>query len=106
MNHAMLDVREKIVELIESARYWGSSTSEEIADYLISNGVTVQEWIDVKDRLPEESGMYIVTAKDGHAHRVSFVQWQKKNRMWNLTGARSYWRVTHWMPMPQLPKGE
>ena len=68
MNHAMLDVREKIVELIESARYWGSSTSEEIADYLISNGVTVQEWIDVKDRLPEESGMYIVTAKDGHAH--------------------------------------
>lgn len=106
MSHAMLDVREKIVELIESARYWGSSTSEEIADYLISNGVTVQEWIDVKDRLPEESGMYIVTAKDGHAHRVSFVQWQKKNRMWNLTGARSYWRVTHWMPMPQLPKGE
>ena len=27
MNHAMLDVREKIVELIESARYWGSNTS-------------------------------------------------------------------------------
>ena len=66
----------------------------------------VQEWVDVKDRLPEESGMYIVTANDGHAQRVSFVQWQKKNRMWNLTGARSYWRVTHWMPMPQPPKGE
>ena len=66
----------------------------------------VQQWISVKDRLPEESGMYIVTANDGHAQRVSFVQWQKKNRMWNLTGARSYWRVTHWMPMPQPPKGE
>ena len=70
------------------------------------DGVTVQEWVSVKDRLPEESGMYIVTANDGHAQRVSFVQWQKKNRMWNLTGARSYWRVTHWMPMPQPPKGE
>ena len=68
--------------------------------------VTVQEWVSVKDRLPEESGMYIVTANDGHAHRVSFVQWQKKNRMWNLTGARSYWRVTHWQPIPQPPKGE
>ena len=38
-----MDVREKLVELIESARYWGSNTSEEIADRLINNGVTVQE---------------------------------------------------------------
>ena len=66
----------------------------------------VQEWIPVTERLPEESGMYIITANDGHAQRVSFVQWQKKNRMWNLTGARSYWRVTHWQPLPQPPKGE
>lgn len=99
-----MDVREKLVELIESARYWGSNTSEEIADNLIANGVTVQEWVSVNDRLPEESGMYIITANDGHAQRVSFVQWQKKNRMWNLTGARSYWRVTHWMPMPLAPE--
>ena len=75
-----------------------------LAQHLIANGVTVQEWISVKERLPEESGMYIVTANDGHAQRVSFVQWQKKNRMWNLNGARSYWRVTHWMPMPEPPK--
>jgi hypothetical protein len=38
-----MDVREKLVELIESARYWGSNTSEEIADNLIENGVTAQE---------------------------------------------------------------
>lgn len=38
-----MDVRGKLVELIESARYWGSNTSEEIADNLIENGVTVQE---------------------------------------------------------------
>ena len=47
-----MDVREKLVELIESARYWGSGTSEEIADHLIDNGVTVQEWISVEDKLP------------------------------------------------------
>lgn len=109
-----MNVREKLVEQL---RWWSDECDRtnfgcqarkllvEAADY-ISNGVTVQEWVDVKDRLPEESGMYIVTANDGHAQRVSFVQWQKKNRMWNLTGARSYWRVTHWMPLPEPPKGE
>ena len=65
-----------------------------------------RRWIPVTERMPEESGMYIVTANDGHAQRVSFVLWQKKHRMWNLTGARSYWRVTHWQPMPQPPKEE
>ena len=38
-----MDVSEKLVDLIESARYWGSNTSEEIAENLISNGVTVHE---------------------------------------------------------------
>ena len=102
----LMDVREKLVWLLDRFVYDDLYSSEEIADKFIANGVTVQEWVDVKDRLPEESGMYIVTANDGHAQRVSFVQWQKKNRMWNLTGARSYWRVTNWMPLPEPPKGE
>ena len=99
-----MDVREKLVELLTGYSIDTKQDVECVADNLISNGVTVQEWISVNDRLPEESGMYIVTANDGHAQRVSFVQWQKKNRMWNLTGARSYWRVTHWMPLPKQPK--
>ena len=39
--------RETLIELIESARYWGSNTSAEIADHLIANGVVIQkqgEW--------------------------------------------------------------
>ena len=47
-----MDVREKLVELLaptslnfEEATY--------LADYLVKNGVTVQEWISVDDRLPE-----------------------------------------------------
>ena len=100
-----MDVREKLVELLSDAGM-GKTERNFLADQLIANGVTVQEWISVKERLPEESGMYIVTANDGHAQRVSFVQWQKRNRMWNLTGARSYWIVTHWQPIPQPPKGE
>lgn len=111
-----MDVREKLVEVVCDAMesdgcigYCNHSPCfevERVVNALIDNGVTVQEWISVKDKLPEESGMYIVTANDGHAQRVSFVLWQKKNRRWNLTGARSYWRVTHWQPLPQPPKGE
>ena len=44
-----MDVREKLVELIGSARYWG--TSEEIADHLISNGVTVKELPQKEDNV-------------------------------------------------------
>lgn len=104
-----MDVREKLIEILDNSfekqyKKRGLLTAPHTAEDLIANGVTVQEWNDVKDRLPEESGMYIVTANDGHAQRVSFVQWQKKNRMWNLTGARSYWRVTHWMPLPNPPE--
>ena len=34
-------MRDRLIELIESARYWGSNTSEEIADRLLANGVIV-----------------------------------------------------------------
>lgn len=34
-------MRDRLIELIESARYWGSNTSAEIADRLLANGVIV-----------------------------------------------------------------
>ena len=34
-------MRERLTAMIESARYWGSGTSAEIADYLLANGVIV-----------------------------------------------------------------
>lgn len=38
-----MDDREKLIELIESARYWGSNTSAEVAEHLIANGVVIQK---------------------------------------------------------------
>lgn len=41
-------MRDRLIDLIESSRYWGSGTSEEIADHLLANGVIVQsegEWL-------------------------------------------------------------
>ena len=67
-----MDVRGKLVELIAQkvCDTWSESCDEwlphdcgkcyandchisELADHLIAHGVTVQEWISVKDRLPE-----------------------------------------------------
>ena len=60
-----MDVREKLIELIAKAKYicandYSDHTEDEyIADTLLDNGVTVQEWISVKDRLPE-NGVHVL----------------------------------------------
>ena len=60
-------VKEKLVELIDD--YTDPLTvrdihkedfAEKFADHLIANGVTVQQWIPVTERLPAEDGEYIV----------------------------------------------
>ena len=101
-----MDVREKLVELIESARYWGGNTSEEIAEKLLENGVTVQEWISVDDRLPEEKVNCIVHYKHAYCDNddywaigICFYDGEK----FQLGPA---YKVTHWMEIPQPPKGE
>ena len=102
-----MDVMEKLVELIESARYWGSGTSEEIADHLIDNGVTVQEWISVDDELPEVEGYVVCIAKRNPFSRfMPMVARIEKNGWVNPMTEQYISEVTHWMPMPELPKGE
>ena len=113
-----MDVREKLVELIESARYWGSNTSEEIADNLLDSGVTVQEWISVKDRLPEndygkhwrERKHYLVRYAPSGLMCVAHYGY-KEYDWWidhhdTVLSATNFKEVTHWMPLPQPPKGE
>ena len=65
-----MDVREKLMELIESARYWGSNTSEEIAEKLLENGVTVQERVSVKDRMPEDDRDVLAYSSIGEESRI------------------------------------
>lgn len=52
-------------------------------------------------RFPDDSGTYIVTAYDGAKERVTFAKYQKRLKRWELTGARSYWKVLAWMPLPE-----
>ena len=110
-----MDVREKLVELIESARYWGSGTSEEIADHLIDNGVTVQEWISVEDRLPDNKEHDWVLAQvvedNGFMHIPRVMEYRQAKNDWFeetygwLSEHNGVFTVTHWMPLPPPPKG-
>ena len=115
-----MDVREKLVELIESARYWGSNTSAEIADTLLDNGVTVQEWVSVEDRLPGKEE-YTATTEYGTEYYIRLLIAYKTDTVEYEIGYYDGYKwmteepirllkdVIAWMPfpnMPRPPKGE
>ena len=109
-----MDVMEKLVELVKNAlRAYGKDLEkivepyEFIEDFLISNGVTVQEWISVKDRLPEAGGYAVCIAKRNPFSRfMPMVARIEKNGWVNPITEQYISEVTHWQPMPQPPKGE
>ena len=122
-----MDVREKLVELLAGCpcesdcegmigscpnRKNGNCNEifklsycavSKLAKHLIANGVTVQEWIPVTERLPNhwedvlvrlQCGDCVVAVRSGLIWRVR----------WNNTLLDR--EPTHWMPLPQPPKGE
>ncbi len=104
-----MDVREKLVELVKRAiiDWEHGDASEWIADHLISNGVTVQEWVSVKDRLPEVGGYVVCIAKRNPFSRfMPMVSRIEKNGWVNPMTEQYISEVTHWMQIPQPPKGE
>lgn len=102
-----MDVREKMVKLLDIIIQPGQKTLGDIADYLISNGVTAQEWISVKDRLPEAGGYVVCIAKRNPFSRfMPMVARIEKNGWVNPITEQYISEVTNWMPIPQPPKGE
>lgn len=97
-----MDVREKLVELIrETGMVENENRCKIIAEELMQNGVTVQEWISVKDRLPtredanETESILAINKDEKYVGR-----W-----VWDIV-ARCPTEFTYWMPLPQPPKGE
>ena len=73
-----------------------------IAEHLLANGVTVQEWISVKNRLPEKWQNVLAVRSDGKM-RFDFIC---STGCWYEDVNYVGYSVTHWMPLPQPPKGE
>ena len=106
-----MDVREKLIELIAKAKYicandYSDHTEDEyIADTLLDNGVTVQEWISVKDRLPEHGDVVVVWHT--YMEHPFVCQWDERSDCW-IDNKWTFGRntITHWCYLPQPPKGE
>ena len=121
-----MDVREKLVELLKSVlpnfrnnmAYWGEKPIYKFADCLITNGVTVQEWISVKERLPQENepGTLCETVQVLLNNGKVSVGWcNRRTKLWYhmaydedcvISNGYDDTPVIAWMPLAQPPKGE
>lgn len=110
-----MDVREKLVEILKQApfegkvldEWWWEEKIKRIADHLISNGVTVQEWISVDDRLPKPFVSVLVQMPGEKPFPTVHEGFISNNGIWQSEMfRREPGEVTHWMQMPKLPKGE
>ena len=119
-----MDVREKLVELLTEfyrcdPMYYDVDALA-IAQHLITHGVTVQEWINSDEMLPEFPCLAIdvngnsvfipdgiLTIKDKHGEWCINASLAKEVRLIDGTKIDALiWenRIAYWMPLPKLPK--
>ena len=114
-----MDVREKLVEILKQApfegkvldEWWWEEKIRIIADHLISNGVTVQEWIPVTERLPKNEKP-VLTFVGYEESMIGFITVSsyfcfEHNPHWQWDGLlKDEQKTLFWMPLPKPPKGE
>ena len=123
-----MDVREKLVELIKDGIRKGLRAKgddrldysfEDVADHLIANGVTVQEWISVEEHLPQENEPEGAICEQvqvlldngvvstGWCNRHTKLWWHLNYGETHFTGCDyEHTPVIAWQPFAQPPKGE
>ena len=116
-----MDVKEKLVELLQNAK--SAMKSENLScdiarnmfvvDFMMANGVTVQEWISVDDRLPDETGRYLAVKKriapdelGGNRTDIVILRFfvddgfRMPTHIPDWINGEINEEVTHWMPLP------
>lgn len=63
---------------------------------------SMNNWISVKDRLPEDFSLVLVCRKTMDGRQVVDTGCKSASGLWWLHGERTN-GVTHWMPMPAPP---
>ena len=98
----MMDVREKLIELLKQIKY---VSVENAANILIENGVTVQEWISVDEKLPQNFISvlgYMTDAGEFPPVRECYTV----GNVFFFPALGDIHPVSHWREMPQPLKGE
>ena len=112
-----MDVREKLIEILRKPIFPHElvDPTEAVADYLLDNGVTVQEWVSVEDKLPPYNrdvlvyrpnmGMKIVVDNYSGYYGEDDDEWYEG---WSKYGNDIHGKpiITHWAYLPKPPKGE
>ena len=97
-----MDVREKLIELLKQIKY---VSVENAANILIANGVTVQEWISVDEKLPQNFISvlgYMTDAREFPPVRECYTV----GNVFFFPALGDIHPVSHWCEIPQPPKGE
>lgn len=96
-----MGIEEKLIKLLDDfpvQMEWHDTN--ELADHLVVNGVTIQQWIPVTERLPESSGEYLVYC--GEYDGICILHYEVLKTKGKF---KTKWKtVTHWMPLPDSPK--
>ena len=101
-----MDVREKLIEILRKPIFPHElvDPTEAVADYLLDSGVTVQKWISVDERLPDDNDR-VIAFRPNESETSAY----KYCVMWGWSvkvSLKQHRGITHWMPIPKPPKGE
>ena len=67
----------------------------------------LQEWISVKDKVPKNSGHYLVVHRNKYNGSISTaLEASIKCKIGEWWANDETYNVTYWMSLPQPPKGE
>ena len=102
-----MDVREKLVEILRKPIFPHELVDpiEAVADYLFDSGVTVQEWISVDDRIPQNFVSVLGYMTDAGEFPPVRECYTVGNEFF-FPALGDVHPVSHWCELPQPPKGE
>ena len=116
-----MDVRERLIGILRKPIFPHELVDpiEAVADYLLDSGVTVQEWISVKEHLPQENepeGAICEQVQVLLDNGVVSTGWCNRHTKlwWHLNYGETHFigydyehtPVIAWQPLAQPPKGE
>jgi hypothetical protein len=100
--------REKQIEELTNELVFTSNygTYNAVANYLVNKGYRKQEWISVEERLPECDTNVLVITVSG-SFKIARVNIYKNGTvvLWATNDGLGERAITHWMPLPEAPKG-